>query len=134
MSRLLLLGLSLLIVACKKEDPQADPSLLGRWESQQSNDFEYSATGQLISQVNRPDMTYYMVITADSLNYYGRRDGSSWGEHTYVRQGDQITYGTTQVKCTITELSEHTLTLRFKNINKSAPNTPYTDAEEHYTR
>ncbi|MET4107651.1 hypothetical protein [Hymenobacter sp. UYP22] len=132
--RLLLLCLSLFTVACKKDDPKVQPALTGRWDSQQSIDYEYSATGQLVSQKSTPDMTYYMVITQDSLNFYERGTKSSWGRHSYVREGNELRYSRGQVTCTIAELSEHTLTLRYKNINKSAPNTPYYDVEDKYTR
>ena len=123
----------LLSVACGKETPQPAPvpELQGRWNSASTTGYNYSASGQLMSQGNTPDKSFYMVITVDSLIYRDIRDGSFWGSYKYARQGNNIQYG--RARCTITELTAHVLTLHFAVPNTS-PGTPYQEVEDHYTR
>ena len=128
---LLLLSLSLLATACKKDPSAPDPSLEGRWNSRSTTGYSYDAAGQLLSQDSVADVSYYMVITPDSLNYYDITNGSSWGRHKYTRQGNALQYS--RAKCTITRLSEHTLSLRFQNIDR-VPNMPYSEWEDNYSR
>jgi hypothetical protein len=126
---LLLLSSALLTVACDKEAPE--PALLGRWNAESTKAYNYSATGQFIDQQTIEEKRFYLLVTKDSLYYRDIRDNNSWGSAAYTRQGNTIRYG--NAEATITELTDHSLTLRFKNANK-APNTPYQEAADHYVR
>jgi hypothetical protein len=127
----LLLCISLLMVACGKDTPKPAPDLLGRWNAESTEGFNYSASGKLESQVMQVTKDYYMVITQDSLSYRELLNGSNWGKDKYTRQGNEIRYGIAHG--TITELTEHALTLRFVDPYKK-PNTPYQEVEDYYTR
>ncbi|MDF7811480.1 hypothetical protein [Hymenobacter sp. YC55] len=126
---LFLLSGALLTTACDKEDPE--PTLLGRWNAESTTGYNYSATGQFIDQQTIEEKRFYLLVTIDSLRYRDIRDGSSWGSAVYTRQGNTIKYG--NAEATITELTDHSLTLRFKNVNK-VPNTPYQEVADHYVR
>lgn len=126
---LFLLSSGLLTAACDKEDPK--PALLGRWNAESTTGYNYSATGQFIDQQTLEEKRFYLLVTKDSLFYRDIRDDNSWGREAYTRQGNTIRYG--NAEATITELTDHSLTLRFKNVNK-APNTPYQEVADHYVR
>lgn len=126
---LLLLSSVLLTTACDKEDPE--PTLLGRWNAESTTGYNYSASGQFLDEQTLVEKRFYLLVTKDSLHYRDIRDGNSWGSAAYIRQGSTIRYG--NAEATITELTDHSLTLRFKNLNK-APNTPYQEVADHYTR
>lgn len=128
----MLLSLTLLTAACQQETATpASPGLEGRWNAESVTAFNYSATGQLLSQDKQPDRSFYLVLTRDSLYYRDIRDGNSWGKYPYTRQGNSLQYGRSQI--TITELTDHALTLRFKDPNQT-PSAPYQEVEDHYTR
>lgn len=130
----LLLGTTLLAASCKKDAPEpAAPELLGRWNIHNSTAFNYSATGQLLSQDDFVEDYFYLEITRDSLHYRDVTDGHSLGSDHYTRQGNLLTYGRNNRQLTITELNDHHLTLRFPDANR-VPNTPYQEIEEHYMR
>ena len=127
----LLLPLVLLTFSCSKDTPKPAPELTGRWNAVSTTGFDYGADGQLLKQQTIPDQSFYLVITADSIHYRDIRDNNSWGSAKYTRDGQEIRYGRAQA--TITELTEHALTLRFKDANRT-PNNPYQEVEDHYTR
>lgn len=71
------------------------------------------------------------MITSDSLRYRKTTDNNDWGSYKYTRQGKELKFG--QHPCSITELTRHTLTLRFEDPNRQ-PNSAYYALEDHYTR
>jgi hypothetical protein len=133
LKHLLFLGTLLLLVACGKDTPKpaAEPELLGRWNADGFTAYNYSASGQLLNQNRMPDKSYYMLITRDTVYYHDIRDGNPQGKEPYTRQGNSIRYPRANV--TITELTDHALTLRYKDQNQT-PGATYQEVEDHYTR
>jgi hypothetical protein len=125
------LSVLLLLVACGKDTPTpaAEPELLGRWNADGFTAYNYSASGQLLSQ--KRENYYYMLVTRDTVYYRNIRDGSSLGKEAYTRQGNSIQYPRATV--TITELTDHALTLRYKDQNQK-PGATYQEVEDHYNR
>lgn len=128
---LLLLGIATLAASCSKDTPKPEPQLLGRWNAESTTGDDYSATGQLINQQTVPDKSYYLVLTPDSLLYRNIRDDSNLGRYKYTRQGNELRFGRNEV--TITKLTDHALSLRFKDSGRS-PGMPYQELEDNYTR
>ncbi|RSK47949.1 hypothetical protein [Hymenobacter rigui] len=126
-----LLSAALLLTSCGKDSPQPEPQLQGRWHAVSNTAYNFSASGQLISQEETPDNSYYLVITPDSMHYRDIRDGNSWGSNAYTRQGQEISYG--RARATIIELTDHTLSLRFQDTGRT-PGMPYQEVEDHYSR
>lgn len=128
-----LLSSLLLLASCGKDTPKptAEPELLGRWNAESVTAYNYNATGQLLSQNKVPDRTFYLLLTRDSIYYRDVRDGNSWGKYAYTRQGNSLQYGRSRI--TITELTNHALTLRFHDPNQM-PAAPYQEIEDHYSR
>ena len=129
----LLLGVTLLFASCGKDTPEpAAPELLGRWNSQKSADFNYDATGQLLSQGQVTDQSFYLEIQPDSLHYRNIRDGSSLGSYKYTRQGNTLQYGNS-IQALIVTLDAQHLTLRYPDPYKRA-GFPYQEVEDYYVR
>jgi hypothetical protein len=128
----LLLCVSLLTAACKKDTPAPAPDLLlGRWNPESSTYYNYNAAGQLEGQKTEVTKDYYMVFTEDYISFRATKDDSNGGQGKYTRQGNEIRYFLSL--CTITELTEHTLTLHYTVADKQ-PNSPYQEADQHYSR
>lgn len=110
MSRLVWLiasSLTLCLVSCKKDDPE---SLEGTWVKQRGTVTTFNERNQFVSTQEVPG-TYSVIITGQTFQYL-RSDGALDGDpHAYSRQGDKIRFARTSQYLTLTELTEHTLTM-----------------------
>ena len=127
----LFLGTGMLVGACSRNVPEPAPEFIGRWNARSTTAYRYDAAGNVLGQSTTPDASFYVVVTPDSLRYHASADGRAIGRHKYLRQGNEIQMGS--IRCTITELTLHTLTLHFDERNR-VPNTPYSVLADHYTR
>lgn len=113
MSRLVWLfvsSLTLCLVSCKKDDPA---SLEGTWVKQRGTVTTFDDRNQFVSTQEVPG-TYSVIITGQTFQYL-RSDGALDGDpHAYWRQGDKILFARTTTQLTITELTEHKLTMHFE--------------------
>ncbi|GAB3294310.1 hypothetical protein [Hymenobacter tenuis] len=66
---LLFVSCSLLLSACKKNDPEN--LVLGRWNIVKEGRYIYDEHGTLLSTSFWPPSEFYMVITKDSVEYWG---------------------------------------------------------------
>ncbi|GGG53916.1 hypothetical protein GCM10011378_32630 [Hymenobacter glacieicola] len=130
----MLLSLTLLTAACQKESNEPEPveaPLEGRWIPDSSFDYNYSASGAFVSRTSItviPD--YYLRITPDSIGYHAAIDNRSLGHYKLFRQNKNLTFG--RISCTILELTNHKLILRFKAT--TPPGGAYTEQEDVYIR
>lgn len=104
---LFLSSLTLCLVSCKKDDPE---SLEGTWVKQRGIVTTFNERNQFVSTQEVPG-TYSVIITGQTFQYL-RSDGALDGDpHVYSRQGNKIRFACTSQYLTITELTEHTLTM-----------------------
>ncbi|SNR28622.1 MULTISPECIES: hypothetical protein [Hymenobacter] len=132
---LLLLSLTLLTAACKKEESKPKPSIEGRWTLKELVDYEYDAEGKLLTQKSDSSpaaLYFYTVISKDSILFYDVKDNSPLGgdKLTYL-SSDTFTYSSVTV--VVKELTDHKLVLRYPSRNRTA-GRPYHEFEDVYSR
>ena len=129
-----LFSLLLLTVACGKEPVKPAPDLLGRWDSQQITGTHYDPSGRVLSQGAVSDQGFYLFLTSDSLHFRRSRDNAPHGSYAYRRQGDELVYRLhPTLRCTIAELTDRTLVLRYAPSSLS-PGSYYQVDDHHYAR
>ena len=131
-----LLSLAVGLGSCKKDEPDPEPTLEGRWTPETAIVYQYDATGTLTRQDVRPRyQNIYTVITKDSIinraldtNMRFTTSGS------ITRQGNSLTLSAVfEYNVLIQKLTDHALVLRFKDL-RIVPGTPYSVSETTYSR
>ena len=125
---------TLLFASCSKDDAVPAPNLEGRWYIENKTDYSYDFNGVLT--VGTPivlDARYRVDITSDSVTTTNISDAHPFraGQFVYTRQGTTLTNRDTHLPIEITELTAHSLALRFRGAS-SFPRR--LDIEYKYTR
>jgi hypothetical protein len=112
----LLLSLTLLSAACKKEknEPEPEPAsmLEGRWTEQNRIFYDMDPlTGQQMQERIYPPEPHNWQFTRDSIIVTSRFDTRLRWPTTFTRRGDTLRYDRTRAR--ILELTDHKLVLRF---------------------
>ncbi|GAA4023907.1 hypothetical protein GCM10022409_04750 [Hymenobacter glaciei] len=124
--------------SCKKESvAEPAPVLEGRWEFRSTVTYNYNATNQLLSKSEQFPGQYgafYLVLTTDSLKYFKSYDNSPLGAYKISRNGNEIQIPKLQRTPIITELTNHSLSLRFQKTFVIGSTGAYEDLEDNYVR
>ncbi len=125
------LGVALLAVACTKDAAKPVPAFEGRWNGVNAATVYYTAVGgQMTRQSVSPMTSMYLVVTQDSLLFYGTQpNGLALVNRAYTRQGNVLTTDKTSIF--IKELSDDRLVVRFPGFST---NIPYYEWEDSYSR
>jgi hypothetical protein len=131
---LLLLCLTLLTAACKKDKAEPEVPLEGRWTFESGTEFFYKPDGTLTKTEEAVFIPSYLIISADAMTYYATLNNAIIIQYTYTRQ-DKALHLTAPSKADVelVELTEHRLVMRSDKVPKGTPDG-YVTQQVVYTR